>query len=67
MILPNNINRNLENKIESSRQGRSKSPGNFLEAMLLNIKNKIESSRQGRSFSEGNLLGALPLIKETLI
>ena len=67
MILSNNVNRNLENKTESSREMRRKSTWNFLGAMLLNIENKIESSRQGRSFSEGNLLGALPLIKETLI
>jgi len=67
MILLDNINENLEYKIDYSRQGQNKSIGNFLEVIVLNIKNKIESSRQRRSFSEENLLGALPLIKETLI
>jgi len=67
MILSQSINRDLENKTESSRQLRSIRLGNFLGAMLLNIENKTESSRQGRSFSERNFLGALLLRKETLI
>ncbi len=35
MILSKIINRDLENKTESSRQGRSFSEGNFLGALLL--------------------------------
>ncbi len=67
MILSNSINRDLENKIESSRQGRSISSRNFLGTMLLDLENKTESSRQGRSFSERNFLGAMLPRKEILI
>ena len=35
MISSNSINRDLENNIESSRQGRSFSERNFLEALPL--------------------------------
>ena len=62
MILTNNINKDLENKIESSCQRQS-----FSERNLLGTLNKTESSCQRQSFSERNLLGTLFLIKETII
>ncbi len=67
MILTNNINRDIENKTESSCQVQSFSERNFLGALLLNLENKTESSCQVQSFSERNFLGALLLRKETLI